>query len=73
MYSIMFMVLGAVLYLPFVHFGYVFTFMDKLTTFLQVKTNLQFKICNIANFDDHSIRKLSSSGISNLNSHNSLE
>ncbi|XP_023345286.1 b(0,+)-type amino acid transporter 1 [Eurytemora carolleeae] len=36
MYSIMFMVLGAVLYLPFVHFGYVFTFMDKLTTFLQL-------------------------------------
>jgi hypothetical protein len=32
----MFMVLGAVLYLPFVHYGYVFKFMDKLTSFLQV-------------------------------------
>ena len=36
MYSIMFMLAGALLYLPFVHFGYVFTFMDKLTSFLQV-------------------------------------
>jgi len=36
MYSIMFMVVGALLYLPFVHFGYVFTFMDKLTSFLQL-------------------------------------
>jgi hypothetical protein len=33
----MFMVLGAVLYLPFVHYGYVFRFMDSLTSFLQVK------------------------------------
>jgi hypothetical protein len=37
LYSIMFMVLGAVLYLPFVHYGYVFRFMDSLTSFLQVK------------------------------------
>jgi len=36
MYSIAFMVLGAFLYLPFVHYGYVFTFMDKLTSFLQL-------------------------------------
>jgi len=36
LYSIMFMVVGAIIYLPFVHFGYVFKFMDKLTSFLQL-------------------------------------
>merc|ERR1719187_1175625 len=36
LYSILFMVSGAILYIPFVHFGYVFKFMDKLTTFLQL-------------------------------------
>ena len=36
LYSILFMVSGAILYIPFVRFGYVFKFMDKLTTFLQV-------------------------------------
>ena len=29
------MVFGAIIYLPFVHFGYVFKFMPKLTSFLQ--------------------------------------
>ena len=41
LYSIMFMVLGAVLYLPFVHYGYVFRFMDSLTSFLQVPLHSQ--------------------------------
>ena len=36
LYSILFMVFGAIMYVPFVHFGYVFEFMDKLTTFLQL-------------------------------------
>ena len=36
LYSILFMVVGAIMYVPFVHFGYVFEFMDKLTTFLQL-------------------------------------
>lgn len=36
LYSILFMVFGAIMYLPFVHFGYVFKFMDKLTSFLQL-------------------------------------
>jgi|ERR1711892_252729 len=36
LYSILFMVLGAILYLPFVHYGYVFKFMDKFTTFCQL-------------------------------------
>ena len=35
-YSILFMLIGAALYLPFVHFGYVFRFMDKLTSYLQL-------------------------------------
>lgn len=36
LYSILFMAAGAVLYIPFVYMGYVFKFMDKVTTFLQV-------------------------------------
>merc|ERR1712210_228576 len=36
LYSILFMVFGAIIYLPFVHFGYVFKFMPKLTSFLQL-------------------------------------
>ena len=36
LYSILFMLAGAVLYIPFVYMGYVFKFMDKVTTFLQV-------------------------------------
>ena len=36
LYSIIFMAVGAVLYVPFVYLGYVFKFMDKVTTFLQV-------------------------------------
>ena len=36
LYSILFMAAGAVLYVPFVYLGYVFKFMDKVTTFLQV-------------------------------------
>lgn len=36
LYSITFMVAGAILYLPFVHFGYVFRFMDKLTSYMQL-------------------------------------
>ena len=36
LYSILFMAVGAVLYVPFVYMGYVFKFMDKVTTFLQV-------------------------------------
>lgn len=36
LYAIMFMLAGAVLYVPFVYLGYVFKFMDKVTTFLQV-------------------------------------
>ena len=36
LYAIMFMLVGAVLYVPFVYLGYVFKFMDKVTTFLQV-------------------------------------
>ena len=43
LYSILFMALGALLYIPFVYMGYVFKFMDKVTTFLQVsqKTSVQ--------------------------------
>ena len=36
LYSILFMLAGAILYIPFVYMGYVFKFMDKVTTFLQV-------------------------------------
>ena len=36
LYAIIFMLAGAVLYVPFVYLGYVFKFMDKVTTFLQV-------------------------------------
>ena len=45
LYSILFMAVGAVLYVPFVYMGYVFKFMDKVTTFLQVwkkQNNLYF-------------------------------
>ena len=45
LYSIIFMAVGAVLYVPFVYLGYVFKFMDKVTTFLQVwkkQNNLYF-------------------------------
>ena len=46
LYSILFMAAGAVLYVPFVYLGYVFKFMDKVTTFLQVwrNTNYHFKL-----------------------------
>ena len=41
LYSILFMLAGAVLYIPFVYMGYVFKFMDKVTTFLQVSNQLR--------------------------------
>ena len=42
LYSILFMVFGAIIYLPFVHFGYVFKFMPKLTSFLQARSSSLF-------------------------------
>jgi len=51
LYSILFMVFGAIMYIPFVHFGYVFRFMDKLTTFLQLMLQIA-PPCGLANYDD---------------------
>ena len=65
LYSILFMLAGAVLYIPFVYMGYVFKFMDKVTTFLQVSNqfiddvmtmNFQLMLqiappCGITDFD----------------------
>ena len=45
LYSILFMLAGAVLYIPFVYMGYVFKFMDKVTTFLQV--NNEFRVRHV--------------------------
>ena len=36
LYVILLLLAGAVLYIPFVYMGYVFKFMEKVTTFLQV-------------------------------------
>ena len=44
LYSILFMVFGAIIYLPFVHFGYVFKFMPKLTSFLQARSSSLFYV-----------------------------
>merc|ERR1719193_2780705 len=48
MRSIGFMVFGALLYIPFVHFGYVFTFMERLTTNLQLLMRIA-PPCGISN------------------------
>lgn len=50
LYSILFMVFGAIMYIPFVHFGYVFKFMDKLTTFLQLMLQIA-PPCGIADYE----------------------
>ena len=51
LYSILFMVVGAIMYVPFVHFGYVFEFMDKLTTFLQLMLQIA-PPCGLADYED---------------------
>lgn len=50
LYSILFMLAGAVLYIPFVYMGYVFKFMDKVTTFLQLMLQIA-PPCGITDFD----------------------
>ena len=41
---------GAILYIPFVYLGYVFKFMDKVTTFLQLMLQIA-PPCGIADYD----------------------
>ena len=50
LYAILFMLVGAVLYIPFVYLGYVFKFMDKVTTFLQLMLQIA-PPCSISDYD----------------------
>jgi len=50
LYVILLLLAGAVLYIPFVYMGYVFKFMEKVTTFLQLMLQIA-PPCSISDYD----------------------